>query len=355
MTRPFPTFPIMITIPRAVCFGLLLIAGLNSVEAASTNNPPDFTEVRALIKANLPGVTETELNQNALDGLLQGFRGKVQLVDNAEAITARAQVSKATVYDGGIGYLRVEKVAPDLVMEVKSICQAMNTTNRLKGVVFDLRFASGDDYAAAVAVADLFAKEEQALLDWGNDTIKSTAKTNALAWPVAVLVNGETAGAPEALAALFRETGTGLILGNPTRGAAMTAKEFPLPNGQKLKIAAAPVKLAGEIALPPSGVKPDIQVAVTTAEERFFLSDPYALLSKTTSVTNLTAIGTNRVARRTRTTEADLVRARREGANFDIDQPMQRETEIEQPVIRDPALARAVDLLKGLAVVRRVR
>ncbi|MBC8095901.1 MAG: hypothetical protein H7Y43_08815, partial [Akkermansiaceae bacterium] len=96
-------------------------------------------------------------------------------------------------------------------------------------------------------------------------------------------------------------------------------------------------------------------VAVTTTDERFFLSDPYALLSKATSMTNLTVTGTNRVTRRARPTEADLVRARREGLNFDAEQPMQRESETEKPVIRDPALARAVDLLKGLAVVRRTR
>jgi hypothetical protein len=65
--------------------------------------------------------------------------------------------------------------------------------------------------------------------------------------------------------------------------------------------------------------------------------------------------GTNRPGRRTRPNEADLVRARREGLSLDGDFPVGRDGEPEKPVIRDPTLARAVDLLKGLAIVRRTR
>jgi len=338
-----------------VAGGVLLLAGQLPLTAATTN-PADFTQVRELIRANLPEVTEAELNQNALAGLLQAFRGKVRLLDAASSGSApQTNLAKSMVLDSGVAYLRVENVAAGLATEVTAQYHAMSATNRLKGVVLDLRFAGGDDYAAAAAVADLFVTAEQPLLDWGHGLVKSTSKTNALAGPVAVLINDETTGAPEALAALLRATGTGLLLGNPTRGAAMTAKDFALPNGQLLRIAAAPVKLGDETALPTSGVKPDIQVAVKLADERMFLEDPYALPGKSMTGTNSATAGTNRVTHRVRTTEADLVRARREGLNFDAEQPMQRESETEKPVLRDPALARAVDLLKGLAVVRRAR
>jgi len=341
---------------RKICLALSLgfVGASVFSHAQPTSPPPDFGQVRELIKANLPGVTEAELNQFALDGLLQGLRGKVRLLDPAATESARVGIAKASLLDEGIAYLRVEHFYPGLPEEVRTACQNFNATNRLKGVVLDVRFAAGDDYAAALRVVDLFVADEQAWLDWGAGVGKSTAKTNALPWPVAVLINSETTGAPEALAALARETGTGLLLGNPTRGAAMTTKEFSLSDGRKLRIASAPVKVRGA-PLPASGVVPDIQVAVTTAEERLYFNDAFAVLNPVASVTNLTASGTNRVVRRVRTTEADLVRARREGVNFNPDQPLQRETEVEKPVIRDPALARAVDLLKGLAVVRRTR
>jgi hypothetical protein len=51
-----------------------------------------------------------------------------------------------------------------------------------------------------------------------------------------------------------------------------------------------------------------------------------------------------------------LVRERREGTNLNVENfTAARDREPEKPAIRDPVLARAVDLLKGLAVVRRVR
>jgi hypothetical protein len=338
----------------AICVSLLIMkAPALGVTTVLPNPPPEYRQVRELIQNHLPGVSETELNQAALEGLLQSFRGKVRLIESGEP-PARPNISQSSVFDEGIAYLRVAQVAGGLAAEVTAQCQALNTTNKLKGLVLDLRFTEGDDYAAATATADLFVAEARDLLDWGNGVVKSSSKTNALNWPVVVLVNGETSGAPEALAAVLRETGAGLILGNTTRGAAMTATEFPLANGQRIRIAAAPVKLANKSVMA-GGVTPDIQVSVTVADEQVFLSDPYAVLNKTATLTNLTTTGTNRVLRRVRTTEADLVRARREGLNPDGDFVPQREVEPEKPVIRDPALARAVDLLKGLAVVRRLR
>jgi hypothetical protein len=62
--------------------------------------------------------------------------------------------------------------------------------------------------------------------------------------------------------------------------------------------------------------------------------------------------GTNAASRRARITEADLVRERREGKSLEEFTPA-RDREPLKPQISDPALARAVDLLKGLAVVRR--
>jgi len=53
--------------------------------------------------------------------------------------------------------------------------------------------------------------------------------------------------------------------------------------------------------------------------------------------------------------DSGLVQARREGLNFDGEVAEARNPEPARPQLRDPALARAVDLLKGLAVVRAAR
>lgn len=191
--------------------------------------------------------------------------------------------------------------------------------------------------------------------------VRAKEKEDSISLPVAVLVNRQTAGAAEALAAVLRETGTGLVLGSKTAGQAAVAEEFPLKNGQRLRIATAPVRLGDGSVLAAQGVKPDIQVDVSGRDERSYYDDAFKEISpvgrastaSTLSATN-DSNGTNRTARRTRFNEAELVRERKEGT-LEVEEPSGSESEAEPVLVRDPALARALDVLKGLALVRQSR
>jgi len=347
--------------------GLAIFAAVLGVtpgaRAVATNAPPDFNEVFSLVRAHLTGATEAELNRMVVDGLLTALRGKVSLVGGGPqtAVKAVELVAKSSVLENDVAYLRVGRVDEPLAKELNTALTQLGATNKLVGLVLDLRFAEGEDYAAAAAVGDLFQTKVRPLLDWGHGVISSTAKAEAVKMPVAVLVNRESGGAAEALAGLLRETGVGLILGSQTAGGAMIGQEFPLKNGQRLRVAALPVKIGDGSALGPQGLKPDIEVAVSTADERLYLDQPYGPVARLKgagdgglSLTNQTS-GTNAPVQRSRPSEAGLVRARREGLNLDGDLPEAPRAEPPKPVLRDPALARAVDLLKGLAVVRASR
>ena len=62
---------------------------------------------------------------------------------------------------------------------------------------------------------------------------------------------------------------------------------------------------------------------------------------------------------RVRLTEAGLVRAHKQGLNPDDEEGMAlnqpRENKPAAPVVNDPVLARALDLLKGVAIMRQAR
>jgi hypothetical protein len=254
-------------------------------------------------------------------------------------------------------------VGEGLAKQVAAACKDLSDgTNALKGIVLDLRNADGMDYAAAADTADLFVSKEMPLLDWGSGLTRSKPKSDAITVPVAVLVNQQTAGAAEALAAILRETDRGLILGAKTAGEATMAQDFPLKNGQRLRIATAAVKLGNGETLSVHGVKPDIQVAVNPQDEKAYLADPFKELSKPPTLlagalftpaagTNATA-GTNR-AGRGRVSEADLIRERKEGRELDTSEPTLRDLEPQKPVVRDPVLGRALDLIKGLSVIQQ--
>jgi len=109
-----------------------------------------------------------------------------------------------------------------------------------------------------------------------------------------------------------------------------------------------------------TGVVPDIEVAVSGEAEKVYFADEFKVLSgqmaRLKATNNVAQSGsTNRTSRR-RLNEAELVRMLREGVNPDEPETADAstpKTEEDSSVVRDPALARALDLLKGIAIVGR--
>ena len=230
--------------------------------ADATNPAPDFKEVYDLLRTNLTGATDDNLNRAAIEGLLSRFPGKVSLVGGAADGSATppdgSALSKSAIIENNVAYLRVGHVTGNLANELTAAYRALTASNKVAGLVLDLRFVVGDDAASAQAAANLFASKKIA------------------AGSLVVLVNAETRGAAETLAAALRHAGAGLIIGNPTAGEAATFKEFPLRNGERLRIAMAPAKSGNGLAVPSGGLQPDIAVTVSADDERAFWENPYA-------------------------------------------------------------------------------
>ena len=329
----------------AVVMLVLLMVG-GSVRGESGTS--EFQEVYQIVLTNLPGISRTDLDRAAMQGILSNLFPKVSLIASESSSSSPAQtgqVAKATVIEGHIGYFQIAQVGEGLASSLQDDYRRLNATNKLEGVVLDLRYANGADYAPIIQVAGLFLKEEKPVLDWGSGMRSASPAGEPIKLPVAVLVNGETKGAPEALAGALRELGVAILLGSKTAGQAMVAKDFVLQNGEKLAVMSGAVVLGDGSKLPPSGVKPDIQVEVPPSEEKAFFENPFR-----ESGTN--AFDSTVGNLRPRYNEADLVREHREGF---MSNRVQRARRPEEPLrlITDPALARATDLLKGLAVVRR--
>ena len=338
-----------------VAVGLALALALTGRAA----EPAQFQELYDLLKANLPGTTDAEIDGAAVTGLVKQLEPRVAFVGEPVTETNPAPMLTSAVLDRHFAYLRIGRVGTGLDKEFTNAIQRLFSTNKIKGLVLDLRFASGQDYAAAVGVADQFFPGEQQLIDWGEDWKSSVSKPEAIVKPVALLVNRQTRGAAEALAGMLRLSDVGLLLGTNTAGQASKFKEFTLKNGRRVRVAIAPVKVANDKELPAAGLKPDILVDVSPEDEQAWFQDAYKVLPKagrlagSTNAMNLQV--TNRPARRMN--EAELVRLRREGLPFDgeLTNAPSRRSDPPTPIIHDPALARAIDLLKGLAVVQQFR
>lgn len=317
--------------------GWLAVGG--SLRAEPTNAAPDFKEVYDLLRGHLPGVTDETLNRLAVEGLLSQLRGQAFLADNASGALAGSasgrSLDKARVIEGNVAYLRVGRVTASLAGELTAAGHELTATNKVAGLVLDLRFADGDNYASAQAAAKELAA-------------KGTGRP--VAGPLVVLVNGETGNAAEALAAALREAGAALIIGNPTAGEKAVFKEFALRAGGQLCIATNPSSPAGVTV---SRLQPDIVVPVKPDDERVFLKKPYATLaaagddSQSSSNSFLPFVD--------HISEADLVRQKMQDNGDDQASVPPRPKSAPRPVLRDPVLARAVDLIKALALLREAR
>lgn len=334
---------------------LLLLLPFTALLAArplpAATPAPELAELTALIRSNLTGVTEADLNAAAVQGVLNQFKGRVVLGELKAGAGTGALVSRSARYEGAFGFVRLSRVENGAATRVKAAINTLSSNAPLKGLVLDLRNAGGANYQAAAQVADLFVATAQPLLDWGAGKASAKAKKNALTLPLAVLVNAQTRAAAEALAATLRQATGALVIGAETAGEAALYQKFTLAGGQTVQIASGQLKVGGKTH-PAGGVRPDIAIQVSAKDERAWLTDPFkepaVQVASAASVTNAPAL-----PQRRRINEAELVRRQREG--FNADDPIDSATVPEEPkkqLVRDPALARALDVLKALAIVQ---
>lgn len=216
-------------------------------------------------------------------------------------------LEKYAVLEGNVAYFQVGQVGTNLADEIRAARSTMAVSNKIAGTVLDLRFTTGDDASASQAVETLLSKEKQ---------------------PLAILINRETQDTAAKLAAVLRSARAGLIFGS-VPGSAQTNGETGLP------------------------VRPDIAVDIGAGDERAFMKNPYTL-ADTNGVGS--AIAANGLLPSVDyTSEADLVHAKIKDGDPGAIFPETQRAPPQVPTIRDPVLARAVDLIKGLAIVRASR
>jgi len=130
-------------------------------------------------------------NRAAVDGLIEHLSPKVSLIDKkgrignwGEVIAgAEEQAFLKTVSDTSVWARSGDRNR----RPVDGCLPADGLDDRITGLILDLRYSQGQDYAAAVALADRFFSKAEPLLDWGEGVKKSSAKTNALDLPLVIL------------------------------------------------------------------------------------------------------------------------------------------------------------------------
>ena len=175
-----------------------------------------------------------------------------------------------------------------------------------------------------------------------------------------LLVNGQTRGSAEVLAAALRSQERGIVVGAPTAGSAVAWEDVKLSDGRVLRLATAKISFpkGGEVF--PGGLVPDVIVKIDPRTEREVIFNVQSNMTLSTSLQP-------RVKKKSYT-EAELVKAFRGEA---IGTPLTTKTnaltlsaegdtgtntpatDLEGDInqVRDSVLQRAVDILKGIRVL----
>jgi C-terminal processing protease CtpA/Prc len=288
MTRRFPL----------LALGLLLAAGAGPGAVRAAGEPIRFSELMDLLRTNLLGATAADLNRAAVDGLLAQLDPQVTVAGAAGAETNAAPAVTSAVVDRNYGYVRLARLGAGADREFAAACQKLAASNTLKGLALDLRFAGGQDFPAALGIADQFFPGEKPLINWGDGVKSSVSKPEAIVLPVVLLVNRQTSGAAEALAGMLRSSDVGLLLGTNTAGRASVTREFTLQTGQRVRVAVAPITVAAGKPMPAGGLVPDIRAEIAPDEERLAYQDAFPALARTGAGGELSLQSTNRPARR---------------------------------------------------------
>src|SRR5258708_1597023 len=79
---------------------------------------------------------------------LMMFSGWLAFGGLLRADSTNTALVRAVVLESNVAYLRVNQVTKNLGNETAGALRALTATNKIAGVVLDLRFADGDDMSA---------------------------------------------------------------------------------------------------------------------------------------------------------------------------------------------------------------
>jgi carboxyl-terminal processing protease len=199
-----------------------------------------------------------------------------------ERIIAEAATSR--VLEGGPGYMKVGEfsahTADEMVAEFASLRRVGATS-----LVLDLRGAAYGSVDAGVRAAELFLKGGVVTRLVGRkvDEKVMSADPSRSAWdlPLAVLVDGGTAGPGEIVAAALLDAGRSPVIGERTFGRAGVQKLIPLPEGALLLTVAKYVSPKGNaIHGYGHGVEPSVPVNTPEVDEEETVSAKDPVLDK---------------------------------------------------------------------------
>src|SRR5438132_8384730 len=248
-------------------------ASIDTKTTVDSLAPAEIDETIRGLKLNFVdpnALKDQEINRATLEGLLTRLRGGAILLPGKTNNPESPAPFYSEVLGSHIGYSRIGSLTGDNLRALEKAL-ADFAGKKLDALVIDLRATSSNDFDIAAEMTKRLVAKGKTL--W---TVRKTAAHQDRAFTndrdpvfqgtIMVLIDGETSGPAEAMAAALKAHGQALLIGQPSAGLAVEYSDFPLSSGKILRIAVGEVVGPNGQSLFPSGVKPDLPVELSSAQ-----------------------------------------------------------------------------------------
>lgn len=230
---------------------------------------------------------------------------------------------------GDVGYIRIttfsEQSTPGLIRAMGDLLEAHG--DDLVGIILDLRNNPGGLLKEAISVADAFLDTGEIVSTRGRNSDQdarhfSSSGDIAGGLPMVVLINSGSASASEIVAGALKDNERALVMGTRSFGKGSVQSVIPMRDDNAIRLTTALYYTPSGVSIQATGIEPDIMVELAVLEDL----DEGAV-------------------------REENLRGSLNNGNGEGDA---EEETAEDAVVRDYQLARAIDLLNGIDVFRRL-
>ena len=181
---------------------------------------------------------------------------------------------QSSVICGNVGYIRISRFRENTPDQFREAMKELEN-QKVCGLVLDLRSNSGGDMEAAASVMDMLlpagtvvASRDSA----GKETVEFTSAAGETALPVSVVMDENTYGEAELVAANVRDYKKGLLVGQQTAGHGRKSQVVPLSDGSAVFFPIAEYLTLNGQVFDGAGIAPDITKVLSDEQSALFLS-----------------------------------------------------------------------------------
>ena len=244
---------------------------LSSREAADALNENELRQVVDILRDNYlqpDALSDTSVARAGIQGLLDRLGAGARIFSAASKGNHQTSPFRSEILNGNVGYLRLGALTIENLAALDGALEAFQSKPPVAAVL-DLRATPhSTDFDRAAECCRRFAPKGRVLFSIkrpkaNDEEVLTSSEDPRWRGLLVVLVDGDTAGAGEVVAAVLRTHIRAYVIGQRTKGEAAQFEELPLAGGKVMRVAIGEVTLPDATPVFPGGLTPDLAVNVT--------------------------------------------------------------------------------------------